>query len=167
MQNVKLVSVLALLVAIVCASSASADTLSDMSGAWRGSGWAKETPTGPKEAVRCKIANSYDAATLTLTLKGQCVVPGRRLTVAGKVIGQDDSPQITGRWSNPDGLGSTRISGIQKDGIVAFNFRALNPGTGKVYSQNVEWRVSASELRLRSSDRDSPEVVMSDISFGR
>jgi len=74
---------------------------------------------------------------------------------------------ITGRWSNPDGIGSVRIDGIQRDGIVAFNFNAADPATGRDLAQNVEWRVSDGALRLRSTDRSNPDIMMSDISFGR
>lgn len=152
---------------IVVASAAAAEPLADMDGTWRGSGWARETQQGPQETMRCQITNSYDTATLTLTLSGQCVVPGRRLTISGTLTGAEGVEQITGRWFNPDGIGSTRIVGIQRDGIVAFNFNATDPATGRNLAQNVEWRVSDQTLRLRSTDRSDPSIMMSDITFGR
>jgi len=155
------------LIAMIVASAASADPLADMDGTWRGSGWARETQQGPQETVRCQITNSYDSATLTLTLSGQCVVPGRRLTISGTLTGSEGAERVTGRWSNPDGIGSTRIVGIQRDGIVAFNFNATDPATGRNLAQNVEWRVSDDTLRLRSTDRSDPTIMMSDITFGR
>lgn len=153
--------------AIVVGSAAVADPLADMDGTWRGSGWARETQQGPQETMRCQVTNSYDAATLTLTLTGQCVVPGRRLTISGTLTGAEGVERIKGRWFNPDGIGSTRIVGIQRDGIVAFNFNATDPATGRNLSQNVEWRVSDQTLRLRSTDRSDPSIMMSDITFGR
>jgi hypothetical protein len=119
------------------------------------------------EPVRCQITNNYDSSAFTLTLSGQCVVPGRRLTVSGTLTGSEGPERITGRWSNPDGIGSVRIVGVQRDGIVAFNFSATDPATGRDLSQNVEWRVSEGALRLRSSDRRNPDIMMSDISFSQ
>lgn len=152
---------------IAVASAAAAEPLADMDGTWRGSGWARETQQSPQETMRCQITNSYDPATLTLTLSGQCVVPGRRLTILGTLTGTEGAKRITGRWFNPDGIGSTRIVGIQRDGIVAFNFNATDLATGRNLAQNVEWRVSDQTLRLRSTDRSDPSIMMSDITFGR
>jgi hypothetical protein len=155
------------LIAMIAASTALSEPLTEMDGTWRGSGWARETQQGPQETVRCQITNSYDTSVLTLTLSGQCVVPGRRLTIAGTLTGKEGAERITGRWSNPDGIGSVRIVGIQRDGIVAFNFRATDPTTGRDLAQNVEWRISEGTLRLRSTDRGDPSIMMSDITFGR
>lgn len=158
-------SKIAILTALTAASTALSEPLADMDGTWRGSGWARETQQGPQETVRCQITNSYDSSALTLTLSGQCVVPGRRLTISGTLTGSEGSERITGRWSNPNGIGSVRIVGIQRDGIVAFNFSAPDPTVGREFAQNVEWRVFDGALRLRSSDRRNPKIMMSDISF--
>jgi hypothetical protein len=158
---------LIVLAAILAATAGAADPLADMAGTWQGSGWAKETQQGPQETVRCRITNSYDQATRTLTLSGRCVVPGRQLTIAGSLTGSDGAERITGRWSSPDGIGSVQIVGIQREGIVAFNFKATDPATGRDLAQNVEWRVSDGALRLRSTDRRTPTIKMSDISFIR
>ncbi|MEP5154933.1 hypothetical protein [Planktotalea sp.] len=142
-----------------------AEPLAHMQGAWRGSGFARETPSGPKEAVRCRINNAF--ADGTLVVKGQCVVPGRKIALSGEMKGKSGSDTLTGFWFNPDGLGSTRISGVQRDDLVAFTFSAKDPKTGELVSQNVEWRVEAESLRLRSTDRADPSVLMSDVSFTR
>ena len=160
-------SKITLVAVIVAASAAPAEPLASMDGTWRGSGWARETQQGPQETMRCQITNSYYGATLTLTLSGQCVVPGRRLTISGTLTGSEGLERITGRWSNPDGIGSTRIFGIQRDGIVAFSFNATDPATDRNLAQNVEWRVSDDTLRLRSTDRSDSTIIMSDITFGR
>lgn len=155
------------LIGILAASAAVAEPLADMDGTWRGDGWARETPLGPQETVRCQITNTYDAELLTLTLSGQCVVPGRRLTMSGTLTGTGGAEQVSGRWSNPDGAGSARITGIQRDDIVAFTFNATDQATGRDLAQNIEWRVSDGTLHLRSTDRDDPSIMMSDIVFGR
>lgn len=152
---------------ITAASSAPADTLAQMEGTWRGAGWAKETLQGPQETVRCQITNSYDAQSLTLTLTGQCVVPGRRLAVNGTLKGKDGTERITGSWSNPDGIGSAPVVGFQRGNIVAFNFNTIDLATGRKVAQNVEWQLVEADLRLRSTDRNHADVMMSDISFTR
>jgi len=156
---------LAAMIFLTTGSMAAAGPLADMDGTWRGSGWARETPQGPQETLRCQITNTYDNASGNLTLSGQCAVPGRRLTISGTLTGTDGSERITGSWSNPDGIGSARVVGIQRGGIVAFNFSVIDPSTGRTVAQNVEWRVSDGALRLRSTDRRNPDIMMSDISF--
>lgn len=153
--------------ALIAASSLMADPLSEMDGTWRGTGWARQTPSGPQEALRCQIRNAYDQVTLTLTLSGECAVPGRRLKIAGLLTGTQGAEQITGRWSNPDGAGSVRITGLQRDPIVAFTFTAKDPETGRNLAQNVEWRLMDGTLRLRATDRDDPSIMMSDVSFAK
>ncbi len=155
------------LVATIAASASLADPLAEMSGSWHGSGWARETQKAPKETVRCKITNTYNDGAQILTLEGRCIVPGRRLKISGIISAAEGSDRITGRWSNPTGLVSAPIVGIKRNGIVAFNFSATNPITGRKQSQNVEWRISNDSLRLRSSNRVDPTIMMSDISFGR
>lgn len=157
--------VLKLAALVACISSPIvAQPLPAMEGTWRGSGWAKQTPDGPQETVRCQITNTYDSNTITLSLKGRCAVPGRKLTVAGKLTGAQNSERITGRWFNPDGIGSVPITGAARVDSVAFTFRARDPDTGRSLAQNVEWRVTADTLTLRSSDR-AKGTMMSDIAF--
>ncbi|MEP5728804.1 MAG: hypothetical protein ABJL67_05475 [Sulfitobacter sp.] len=153
------------LIAVAVGTAAFSDPLAAMVGVWKGTGWARETQQGPQETVRCQITNSYDTSTLTLTITGKCVVPGRRLTMSGTLMGAEGVERITGRWFNPDGIGSVRIVGIQREGIVAFNFSAKDPSSGRNLAQNVEWRVLDGSLRLRSTDRNDPNIMMSDISF--
>lgn len=158
---------LTVLTVMVIGSMSAAEPLADMDGAWRGTGWARETPQGPQEVVRCQIQNEYDDASQTLVLSGQCVVPGRRITMSGSLTGSVGGERITGRWFNPDGIGSVSVVGVQRDGIVAFNFTAIDPATGRNLAQNIEWRVSVNTLRLRSTDRNDPSIMMTDISFDR
>jgi hypothetical protein len=157
----------AILLMIFWASMATSEPLAAMDGKWRGSGWARETPSGAQEPVRCHIDNSYDTASNTLTVSGQCAVPGQRFTLSGTLVGDAQSEAMVGRWSNPDGIGSTTILGIRRDGIVAFNFTATDPATGRDLAQNVEWRINSDTLHLRATDRANPDIMMSDISFTR
>jgi|GEM_PF-2068609 len=159
--------ILPLMLLFASATSAAAGPLADMAGDWRGAGWARETVAGPQETLRCQITNSYDAAADTLTLSGQCVVPGRRLRISGILSGSDGSERITGSWANPDGMGSAPVVGLQRDGLVAFNFNTVDPATGRRIAQNIELRVNQNSLRLRATDRETPDVMMSDISFAR
>lgn len=153
------------LCALSLATPLGAEPLAEMAGDWRGAGWAKQTPEGPQETVRCRITNIYAAGTLTVA--GQCAVPGRQLAMQGRLNGTAGAERITGRWSNPDGIGSAAIVGLQRDNIVAFNFAATDLATGRNLAQNVEWRIDGDTLRLRSTDRTDPSIAMSDITFTR
>lgn len=155
------------LLILFSAAAASAEPLADMAGTWSGSGWARETVTGPQETLRCQLSNHYGPAEKILTLAGKCIVPGRRMNIAGTLIGTEGSKRITGQWTNPDGVGRVRVVGIQRDGIVAFNFSALDPQTGRQVAQNIEWRIAVDSLHLRATDRSNPDRMMADISFAR
>ena len=152
---------------LLSAAAGSAEPLADMAGTWSGSGWARETVTGPQETLRCQLSNHYDPAEKTLTLAGQCIVPGRRLSIAGTLSSTEGSERITGQWTNPNGVGRARVAGIQRDGIVACNFSALDPQTGRQVAQNIEWRIAGDALRLRATDRSNPDRMMADISFAQ
>jgi hypothetical protein len=158
---------LVVLAAIFAASAVAADPLAAMAGTWQGTGWARETPQGPQETVRCRITNSYDAPTLTLVLSGRCVVPGRQIAMSGRLTRTQDAERVTGRWYNPDGIGSVAVRGIMRGDSVAFTFSAKDPETGRDLAQNVEWRVMDNALRLRATDRADPRIAMSEISFVR
>lgn len=155
-------------VAVIClAPVAQAGALADMAGRWHGSGWVKQTSQGPQETIRCKIENTFDAARIKLTLSGTCVVPGRKITLSGTLNGTPNSTRITGRWSNPDGLGSVRIVGVEQADLVAFTFSTRDPVTEREIAQNVEWRVTGGALHLRSVDRKDTGVLLSDITFNK
>ncbi len=162
-----LTETLAVVVLIACAGTASADPLSDMAGDWSGAGWARETPELAEETVRCRLQNSYDAEQARLSVKGRCAVPGRQIDLSGQITAESASDRITGRWSNPDGPGSVALNGVMRDDLVAFTFVAKDPATGRNLAQNVEFRLTGDALRLRASDRDRPDVAMSDITFTR
>lgn len=152
---------------IMLSYPAAAEPIADLSGVWRGSGWAKETPKGPRETVRCRIENVYDNVTRRLKLSALCVVPGRKLKLSGSLQGKKGSEQISGRWSNPNGIGSVRVVGTQRGNIVSFTFKTTRAVNGRRHAQNVEWRISKDSLRLRSVERSDPNNSMSEISFSR
>ncbi|MGB3553890.1 MAG: hypothetical protein WBA25_04535 [Jannaschia sp.] len=155
------------LCAVLAAAPAAADPLADMNGDWRGTGWAREVPGGTEEAVRCRLTNVYDGAAATLTVTGRCAAAGRKIDLSGTMTAEPGTDRLTGRWSNPDGPGSTGISGMVRNDIVAFTFRATDGATGRNLAQNVEWQVAPDKLRLRSTDRTDPDIMMSNIDFTR
>ena len=153
------------IVFLALASVGSAEPLAQMAGVWSGSGWARETKSGPKEALRCRLSNTFDAGVLTIS--GRCAVPSRKIALAGELRSTKNSERITGHWFNPDGLGSVSIVGVQRGDAVAFTFRAKDPKTQAEVAHNVEWRVTGDSLRMRSNDRAEPSIAMSDVTFIR
>lgn len=151
----------------ILASGTLAGPLAEMEGSWTGSGWARETPQGPKEAVRCRLANVYHSGRLELAISGRCVVPGRQISLSGEITEQVGSEKISGRWSNPDGIGNARIFGVQRENVVAFTFHAIDPVTGENLAQNIEWRLSDGTLRMQASDRINSDIKMTDMTFTR
>jgi hypothetical protein len=159
-----------LLIALVFAlptGFASADTLPALAGDWTGSGTAREVPEAEPDAIRCRITNTYAPERLELTMSGMCVAAGRRLDLSGTIRASDDSAAISGRWSNPDGLGNVRIAGHSGEDFVAFTYSAKDPDTGRQLDQNVELRLVGDGFRMRSVDRADRSISMSDITFTR
>ncbi|MAM61406.1 hypothetical protein [Maritimibacter sp. UBA3975] len=152
---------------VLPAIAATADPLPLLAGDWTGSGTAREVPEAELDAVRCRITNSYAPERLELTMSGMCVTAGRRLDLSGTIRARDDSAAISGRWSNPDGLGEVRIAGHSGEDFVAFTYSAKDPATGRQLDQNVELRLVGNGFRMRSVDRADRSVSMSDITFTR
>lgn len=71
---------------VAFAKSVHADPLAGMVGVWTGSGWARQVPGAAKEALRCRLSNTYDAAKRRLDINGQCAVPGKRLEIGGPLV---------------------------------------------------------------------------------
>ena len=153
------------LLLIALAGPAAADPLPGMAGSWTGSGWARQVPGGPQEALRCRIENAYEAERTRLRITGKCAVPGRQFAIDG-ALKSDPDGSVGGFWSNPDGPGQTAIAGQVRDDAVYFTFRATDPKSGRDVSQTVTWRLEGDSLSFRSVDRtdDSP---MSEIAFTR
>lgn len=158
---------LILALALALPTIASADPFAGLAGDWSGSGTVRETPQGPLEQVRCRISNNHDASRGHLTMKGLCVLAGKRLTVAGTLNKAADGRAVTGVWTNPDGPGDVPVSGHAGEDFIAFTYRADDPVSGRALDQNVELRVLDDGFRLRSVDRADRSISMSDITFAR
>jgi len=161
---------LATALGLLGAPDTSAQTLADMAGSWRGTGWARETPQGPQEPIRCRMTNTYSEPDRSLRVQGRCAVPGRQLQMQGVLTAQRGSEKITGTWSNPDGPGTVPVSGVQRGGAAAFALRAKDPATGREIAQSVEWRLEGARLRVRATDISAAGgggAQMSDISFSQ
>ncbi|APE44478.1 hypothetical protein BOO69_14440 [Sulfitobacter alexandrii] len=161
------VKTLTAIVLAVLATAAAADPLADMAGAWQGSGWARQTPQGPQETVRCRIENRYDEDAGELSINGRCAVPGRQLTLAGRLSSRDGSDRVSGRWFNPDGIGSVPVTGRTTDHGLRMTFSASDPDTGADISQAATWELTGDGLTLRSVHTGQPEVGMADLTFSR
>lgn len=151
---------------IFLASPALSDPLQDMAGTWRGTGWAKRTADSAQEPVKCRLKNTYDASARRITVAGKCVVPGRKIDMAGHIEAKK-SGTATGRWFNPDGLGSTKLTGTYTNGRILFSFRVKDPKDDTIVSQSIEWTTTSDSLRMRSADTSAPDVPMADIRFTR
>ena len=151
------------LIFVLLSGPAFAQALEQMQGQWTGSGWARETLSSPREVVRCRLKNTYEAG--VLALKGRCVAAGRKLTLSGEMHSKGSSERITGHWFNPDGLGSVRITGAQSQSAVAFTLQANDPDTGAKLTRKITWRVTSDGLDFRASDPAGPNAIMSEITF--
>ena len=138
-----------------------------MTGDWTGKGWAKQTARGPREAIRCRIQNSYIDESRQLVVKGFCAVPGKRLKMNGTMSSQIDSNNIDGRWSNPFGQGSIAVSGIETNSSIILNITARDPETLKKSEQKMHWTPVANGLDLKTLLTDKKQTQISELTFER
>ena len=156
---------IACLLTLLLAPALSAEPLVQMQGNWTGSGWAREAPENPKEALRCRLKNTFDAG--VLKVKGRCAASGRKVTLSGELRSKTGTDQITGHWFNPDGVGSVRLKGSQNKSSIAFTLHTNDLETGVEIARKIEWHITPEGLRLRATDYNSPKTLLSDITFMR
>ena len=141
--------------------------LSSLDGSWSGSGWAKRNSGSPREVVRCRIKNTYVDASQRLVVIGKCAVPGRKFDLSGTVSARDGSNEINGRWSNPFGMGSTRVNGRRSGDQILFTFRAKDPETKTLVNQAMKWIRSGEGFSITTLNLEENGDVSSKIEFRR
>lgn len=141
--------------------------LSSLDGRWSGSGWAKRNSGSPREVVRCRIKNTYVDASQRLVVTGKCVVPGRKFDLSGTVSARDGSNEINGRWSNPFGMGSTRVNGRRSGDQIRFTFSAKDPETKMLVDQAMKWIRSGEGFSITTLNQEENGEALSKIEFRR
>ena len=154
-----------IMLAMPAPSALSADLLAALGGAWTGTGWAKRTTDGPREAVRCRISNRYHAPGRRLVVTGKCAVPGRKFNLTGTVSSTVDGGPIRGRWSNPFGAGSASVEGHQSGNRVFLDFRAPHPDTKEKVAQQMEWLLADNAFSITTRLHDGQ--IISELKFAR
>jgi len=151
----------------LAAGGATAETaLSQMEGAWAGSGWAKRTPNHPQEKIRCRMTNTYDQAREAISVDGLCAVSGRQITMAGALQQVADDGRLEGQWDNSIGGGQSSVEGQIADGMVYVEVEAAAIGSGDDVSQTLRWSfANDGGLLLQSTLLEDPSIVMSEITF--
>ena len=128
-------------------SPASEPYLKGMSGTWSGSGWARQHLGSPKEGVRCKVTVNYGSIGNKLMMNGRCAVPGQKFQLRGSLIERRENGEITGRWSNPFGIGRANIKGRRSKDRIVVRLRADAPNGG-IIDQTMVWRLSANRIEM-------------------
>ena len=161
---------LVMLIALLCGTPVPALSdpfLNSMEGQWTGAGWAKKTPDSEREAVRCRVKNTYAAGNQRLVFNGKCVVPGKRFNLNGDVSALDGTNVIKGRWTNPFGTGSALINGRRNDDRVYFTFRVKDPDTNKSIERAMSWTRMNDGFSITTHDLEDNGSELSQIEFKR
>ena len=152
----------------VAPASAHADAfLKSMHGQWSGAGWAKETPGSEREAVRCRVKNTYAAGNQRLVFNGKCVVPGKQFNLNGDVNALDGTNVIKGRWTNPFGIGSALVNGRRSGDQVYFTFRVKDPETNRSIERGMSWTRLKDGYSITTHDLENNGAELSQIEFQR
>lgn len=155
------------LLACTLGSASASEFLASLNGSWKGTGEARPASNQPRETVRCRVKNSYVVASKRLVVRGLCAVPGRKFDMKGTVSSDPDSDQISGRWSNPFGAGSTSVRGRQTGDIIQLNFVGRDEQTGKKQNQEMIWRLVKGGFEIVTRLADNPETELGRIRFAR
>lgn len=120
--------------------SANADPgsfLKSLEGEWRGSGLYRFEGRRTDERIRCRVTNTYDAATQRLSLTGSCATAQLKNSVEGYLT--EDGGKVSGALLGTlDGSRMTKSTGSVKGNqlVVLANF--VDNATGTLYrSQQV------------------------------
>ena len=141
--------------------------LNSMDGQWSGAGWAKMTPASEREAVRCRVKNTYAASDQRLVFNGKCAVPGKRFNLNGDVSALDGTNVIKGRWTNPFGIGSALVNGRRNGDRVYFTFRVKDPETNRSIERGMSWTRRKDGFSITTHDLENDRADLSQIEFKR
>lgn len=143
------------------------DVLARMNGEWQGRGWVQRTLDGPRETIRCRTKNSYIDVSRRLVVKGLCALPGRKFKMEGTVSRAGDTNRISGRWSNPFGVGSTSVDGTENGDSVTVAFSARDRETGELLQQSMDWTTSDVGFQMTVRTLEGEQFQRSSVEFKR
>lgn len=149
------------------AKSAEPLPLSQFAGKWSGTGWGKRDSSAAREAVRCRMTARYRKATRKLVFSGKCAATSRTFTLLGHVAHYPGTNKITGRWVNPDGVGSINISGKRQVNQLSFEFQAKDRNSGEKQTFRNHWNLSSSTFSIRTDQMTPVQSTIGSISFKR
>jgi hypothetical protein len=151
MRPVRIVAICALIA--LAAPQVQAAGFTFMEGTWRGAGWTKPAAGSAREAVRCRINASVSENALRVDISGQCASPGKRVNVNGYVRREPDG-RYTGRWSNPNGLGTIGLSGNGDESRISLSFMSEDADTGEEIAGTMIWEFSESRFAISGTVRE-------------
>ncbi len=143
----------------------SSELLSSMKGSWIGNGWVKRNPGGPRETVRCRITNHYVTAGRRLVVSGKCAVPGKKFELKGTVSANLSGTRISGRWSNPFGIGSTSVEGTLFANQAFLDFKAPLDGSKKPVRQQMIWQKKSRGFTITNQLSGTGQSKLGSIEF--
>ena len=145
---------------VVAPSPVMADILNDIAGDWRGSGWARQMPSDPKEPVRCRLYATYFGNDGRLTLDGLCSLAGQKFPIKGDVI-RAPFGAIAATLQNPAGVGMIDASGTADEDRLSLRFDAAAPGAERPVPQEMTWVSKDGNLSFEIArlDGERAEVI--------
>ncbi|MEP2990447.1 MAG: hypothetical protein ABJN65_04450 [Parasphingorhabdus sp.] len=141
--------------------------LSQYAGKWTGTGWGKRDSSAAREAVRCRMTVKSRKATRKLVFSGKCAATSRTFTLLGHLAHYPGTNKMTGRWVNPDGVGSMNIVGKRRSNILSFEFRAKDRKSGKKQMFRNRWILRGSQFSIHTDQLTPAQSTIGSITFNR
>jgi len=141
--------------------------LSSYAGKWEGLGWVKRHASAEREPVRCRLTVRYRKSSEKLDMSGKCAAAARTFTLLGHIASNPTTNQMTGRWVNPDGVGSLNIAGKRRVNSATFNFDANDRKSGKRQSFRTSWGFGKTGFSITSHQLTPRTSEIGAISFER
>lgn len=141
--------------------------LSNYAGKWEGLGWVKRHASAERESVRCRLTARYGKNSRKLSMNGKCAAAARTFTLLGHIAGNPETNEMTGRWVNPDGVGSLNISGKRRVNSATFEFKAKDRKSGERQSFRTSWGFGKVGFSIRSQQLTPQTSEIGAISFER
>ena len=133
--------------------------LRSMTGTWTGTGWGTRHVDAPRETVRCRLTSKFSTRERQLKLTGKCAGAARSYAVSG-YLKQTAGGNVTGRWSNPNGIGAINIAGERKGNTITFKVKAKDSQSNEQRTFSMVWAMTRNTMTVdtRLADHETKPV---------
>ncbi|MEM6475438.1 MAG: hypothetical protein AAF687_04660 [Pseudomonadota bacterium] len=99
-------------------------------------------------------------------MQGKCAAAARNFKISGflKSAGRN---KVTGRWTNPNGVGAINISGTRGGNAITFQVKAKDPKTKKTRKYRMVWTLARGSMSVSTKLADHETKPVGLIRFAK